>query len=232
MWFFHVAMFLSYHVWLSGSVLVPCMLLARWGAKKWNGLRWLTSSRKRWLLVWAGYGFGKEAVLALLLTWDYSHSLVPPFDYLGWAGMAVHSAINILHVHLGITVEFAVGLALLAVGEAAIDCGLAAIAWWVDLIRGREVHAQLPIERFVICVLLSACTIGIVNSPHFWRSTCSDCFATHGVPFTFFHEGGFAGGEGFVWAGVVGNTVVALALALVLGLVWSRFARRLSSARN
>ena len=75
-------------------------------------------------------------------------------------------------------------------------------------------------------MLFSACVLGVANSPHFWREVCFDCFAPHGVPFVWFHEGGFAGGSGFIWTGVVGNSVTALAVALLLVLVWRRIAEK------
>jgi len=55
-------------------------------------------------------------------------------------------------------------------------------------------------------------------------SPVSDCFAPHGIPFTFFHEGGYAGGAGFVWTGVLENSIVVLVVSLFSGLVWNRLA--------
>jgi hypothetical protein len=103
-------------------------------------------------------------------------------------------------------------------GEMAIDCGLAATVWWIYGVLTRERTAQSKVEKHAICALLSTCVFGIANSPHFWREDCFDCFARHGVPLFYFHEGGFAGGAGFVWTGVVGNTVVVLFVALLLAL--------------
>ncbi len=113
---------------------------------------------------------------------------------------------------------------LKAASEAAIDAGLAAIAWWAHGFLTREVATQRRTERYGISLLLVTCGLGIANNSYFWRSRCSDCFAPHGIPFTFFHEGGFAGGEGFVWTGVLENFVVVLIVALVSGLVWNRLA--------
>ena len=122
----------------------------------------------------------------------------------------------------------ALGLPLQAASEAVIDAGLAAIAWWAYGFLTREVAAQKTTERYGICLLFVTCGLGIANNPYFWSSVCSDCFAPHGFPFTFFHEGGFAGGEGFVSTGILGNSVTALIAALASGLVWNRLAAQTS----
>ena len=226
MWAIYLATYLASHVWLSGSLLLPCMLLVRWGAAKWKGLHRLATNRERWILIWGCFGLTKIALLSALLLywWHREHFLVPPFDYLGWAGMAVLSVLHVFHISSGDVFAFAFGLSLKAVSEAAIDAGLAAIAWWAYGFLTREVAMQRRTERYGICLLLVTCGLGIANNSYFWRSWCSDCFAPHGIPFTFFHEGGFAGGEGFVWMGVLENCIVVLIVALVSGFVWNRLA--------
>jgi hypothetical protein len=192
-----------------------------------GSLRLLTRSKGRWLFVWACFGFVTTTVVSALL-WMKEPEL-PPFDSLGWAWMVVSSVLYVFHIHTGYAaVEFLLGLGLKATGEAAIDCGLAAVAWWTYSVLAREVKTQTTIEKYGTCLLFSACLFGIANNSYFWRSPCADCFAPHGVPFTFFHEGGFAGGEGFVWTGILGNSVVVLVLALVLGLLWSKSGQRTS----
>jgi len=152
--------------------------------------------------------------------------MVLPFDSLGWAGMAVLSVQYVFHINSGDVILFALGLSLKAACEAAIDAGLAAIAWWTYDVLTREVVKQKKTERYGICFLLVTCVLGIANSSYFERSRCDDCFAPHGIPFTFFHEGGFGGGQGFVWTGMLGNSIVVLIVALVSGLVWNRLAAR------
>jgi len=221
----HLPLYLAAHIWLSGSLLLPCMLLVRWGAVKRKGLHLLAKSRSRWILAWGCFGFVGVAAVAALL-WMKNFEL-PPFDSLGWAWMIISSVQYPFHIHTSyIAAQFLFGLVLKATGEAAIDCGLAATAWWVYGVLTQESKARRTIEKYGICFMVSACVLGAVNNSYFWRSPCADCFAPHGVPFTWFHEGGFAGGEGFVWTGVIENSVVVLVLALVLGLAWNKVTRQ------
>lgn len=188
MWLPHLALYLASNVWLSGSVLLPCMLLLRWGVAKWRGLHLPTKTKGPWLFVWACFGFLTTTVISALL-WMINPEL-PPFGYLGWASMVVSSVLYIFHIHTGyVAVEFLLGLGLKATGEAAIDCGLAAVAWWTYSVLTREAKTQTTIEKYSTCLLFSACLFGIANNSHSWRSSCADCFAPHGVPFTFFQKG-------------------------------------------
>ena len=84
-------------------------------------------------------------------------------------------------------------------------------------------------ERYGVGLLFSGCALGIANNFHFARmGTCSDCFRPDGIPFTLFHEGGFAGGEGFVWTGVIADSLVVLVVGIVLGMIWNKLALRYS----
>jgi hypothetical protein len=226
MWVIYLATHLASHVWLSGSLLLPSMLLVRWCAAKWKGLHRLTTSRERWILIWGCYGLTETALLSALLLywWHREHFASLPFDSLGWAGIAVWSVLHVFHISSGDVIVFALGLSLKTASEAAIDAGLAAIAWRAYNFLIREVATQKSTERYGICLLLVTCVLGIANNSYFWRSTCADCFAPHGIPFTYFHEGGFAGGEGFVLTGILENTSVVLIVALVLCLAWNRLA--------
>lgn len=229
MWVSQVALSLVFHIWLSGSVLLPCMLLVRWGAAKWKWLDRLASSRRLWLWIWGCYGFLEVILLAGLYLWRTflwaGRITFVPFDVLGWAGAAVLGFLSTLQAtpqHSGLGFVFVLALALKAVVEVAIDCCLAAVAWWVYGLLSRESAARRRIEMFTVCIWFSVCMLGVANSPHFWREVCFDCYAPHGIPFTYFHEGGLAGDSGFIWKGVVGNFMTALAAALLLFLVWLR----------
>lgn len=224
------ALYLLLHIWLSGSLLLPLMLLVRWGGTKWRGLHWLTGSKKRWLSTWGWYGLVKTIALAALLL----VRLFPayPFDFLGWADRAVWSVLNALHIYNGfILIDFLLGLSLKAISEGAMVCGFAAVVWWVYSWFTGEAGAhrrKVIIERYGICLLLSACVLGIANEVYsFLRpGTSSDFSSPHGIPFTYFHEGGFAGGEGFVYSGVIGNTLVILLFGATLGWVWNWYRRK------
>lgn len=47
---------------------------------------------------------------------------------------------------------------------------------------------------------------------------CDDCFALIGFPFPYYNAGGFAGGGGPIWAGIVGDVVFVL--AVTIGIAW------------
>jgi hypothetical protein len=49
------------------------------------------------------------------------------------------------------------------------------------------------------------------------RVSCYDCFFPYGVPFTIYHEGGYAGGAGFDWAGIGFDAGIVLVIAALLG---------------
>ena len=236
MWPLNIVLSLAFHVLLSGSALVPVMLILRWGTVKWRRLHSLASSRNRWLLIWGLYGFIEMALEGALFLWRgyrWNGELTfVPLDFLGWARGIAEIPIYVFHVQMPIWIVFVAGFALKTAGEMATDCGLAVTAWWVYGALTREPTAQLKVERYTISALFSTCVFGIANSPHFWPWHCSDCFARHGVPFIFFHEGGFAGGAGLVWTGALGDTIVVLTAALFLASGWNRLAQKFSGERR
>ena len=78
-------------------------------------------------------------------------------------------------------------------------------------------------------MLLSACALGIANNLQFMHGeTCADCGERYGTPFTILLEGGFAGFKKYVWGGIIGDTLIVLVVGLVIGLVWSKLARKYS----
>jgi hypothetical protein len=42
---------------------------------------------------------------------------------------------------------------------------------------------------------------------------CADCFFPRGVPFAYYRESGFQGGDGIVWLGLFGDIVICLMAA-------------------
>jgi hypothetical protein len=80
---------------------------------------------------------------------------------------------------------------------------------------------------YVVGVLVSACVFVIINYKNFHRpQSCNDCFLPYGVPFTIYQEGGFAGGAGFIWTGLVGNMVLMLVLGIVSGWILQKISER------
>jgi hypothetical protein len=61
-----------------------------------------------------------------------------------------------------------------------------------------------------------------------WRHEyhCNDCFALSGFPFHYYNHGGYAGGGGYLWLGVIGNIVTLFASAAVLEWTWGELLRR------
>jgi hypothetical protein len=234
MWILHMLL----DTWLFGSLLLAFILLICWGGFKWQALGWLTRTRKRWrwLWIWGCYGFLKAVTIAAIIGAKYFPEFYNAFGFLGWEGTAVWRGFSALHFHSeSFLTEFLLGFSLKAIFDAAIDSGLAAVAWWVHSLLVAEARAQRRItttERYGVCLLFSACALGIANNFHFARmGTCSDCFRPDGIPFTLFHEGGFAGGEGFVWKGVIADSVIVLVVGIALGLIWNKLAVKDSNLR-
>jgi hypothetical protein len=69
----------------------------------------------------------------------------------------------------------------------------------------------------------------VVNTFHFLRRvSCYDCFFPYGVPFTFYRDGGFAGGGGLVLRGLAADTMIVLISAVLVGGLWQWLAEKRS----
>ena len=226
MWFFY----LSCHIWLSGSLLLPFMLLVLWGGTKWTGLSRLTGTKKHWLFTWGCFAFVKTITLAVLsLTRSFPY--IEPVYLSGWAARAVWSALYALRIlNTPLEITFALGFCLDAIVEISMECTFAALVWWVycRLSHKEAAHpTTLMIQGYETTLLCSACALGIANHIYAMRPvTCFDCFWSHGFPFAYYHEGGFAGGEGIVWRGVFADALVIILSGAILGWVWNRFLRK------
>lgn len=81
--------------------------------------------------------------------------------------------------------------------------------------------------RYRLALALACLTFMVANTIHFLRPiTCSDCLFPYGVPFTLYHDGGFAGGAGIAWTGLAADAVCVVAAALMVGRVWEALALR------
>ena len=113
-----------------------------------------------------------------------------------------------------------------AILEAALYGIFAALGWWLFERVSLRRDYRLA-EKCGVAAVFAACLTGLANNIYSLRPvTCFDCFWPHGIPFTFFHEGGFAGGEAFVWRGVIGDALVTLLIAACLLSAWSWFPQR------
>jgi len=148
---------------------------------------------------------------------------VPGFP--GWAGEAAWTVLRPFHLY-NILLDFVLGFLFAAIGETTIGVAFAALVWWIFSLFSEPSDTPrtiAPAQRYAIALLASACILGIANRIYALRPpTCFDCFAPHGFPFTYFHEGGFAGGEGFVWSGVAGDTLLIFAVGVIVGWIWNR----------
>jgi len=131
----------------------------------------------------------------------------------------------------------AVGQTLLHVRSAyiffpiAIACNvilwLTCSAVWRIVRRGSQGTSYTYSISFAAVGLVFA----ILNTVHFLRPpTCWDCFFPYGVPFTLYHDGGYAGGNGFVWGGLAADVGCVVLAALLVGCAWERIARARASA--
>ena len=103
-------------------------------------------------------------------------------------------------------------LALIAAGLIAIEAA--------GYIGGNRTRT-----RFQWCVTAVAPILVVVNIANLLRFvSCADCFFPYGLPFTFYTEGGYGGGAGFVWYGLVGDAGVIFAFASICTLLWNRIA--------
>jgi len=59
---------------------------------------------------------------------------------------------------------------------------------------------------------------------------CWDCFAHYGFPFAYYNMGGFAGGAGIIWPGLLGDLVIVILGAIVMVAVWEFVSRRVSGS--
>jgi hypothetical protein len=64
----------------------------------------------------------------------------------------------------------------------------------------------------------------VVNLKQFYGHHSSDFYVSDGWPFTFFNEGGFLHDSRFVWPGLLGDILLALAAGVGVGASWDRFA--------
>ncbi len=106
----------------------------------------------------------------------------------------------------------AIILALMAIGLVAIE------------IAGK-IGGDTTLRRSQWCVVAASSIVVAANIANLVRPVlCSDCFFPYGLPFTFFTDGGFGGGGGFVWLGLVGNATLIPAAATLCTVLWNQIA--------
>jgi hypothetical protein len=84
-------------------------------------------------------------------------------------------------------------------------------------------------RRYGVAFAATSLTFMIANTAHFLRPvTCFDCFFPYGLPFTFYRDGGYAGGAGLVGRGLVADVLTVIVSAMILGGTWQWHATRRS----
>ena len=56
---------------------------------------------------------------------------------------------------------------------------------------------------------------------------CWDCFAHYGFPFAYYNMGGFVGGAGIIWPGLLGDLVTVIFGAVLIVAIWEFVLRRI-----
>jgi hypothetical protein len=104
----------------------------------------------------------------------------------------------------------------------AIACNL--LLWLMCSTLWRTFRPNTPKNRprsYAIALLTTALVFVVANTIHFLRpAMCADCFFPYGLPFTLYHDGGFAGGAGFVWGGLAADIACVLGIALIVRRIW------------
>jgi hypothetical protein len=222
MWALHLLL----HVWLSASLLLPSMIFILWIALK-CGWR-ITKSKRRWLLIGANFGLVKVSIICAGETALGIYGFGPVGSSQWWTLYLLPHALRMESWRTSWTF----GNLITAMTEMAISFGLAELSWWTfSRLREQTVQRLRGIERYVMSLLFSAYILGFANNLSLWRpATCADCFFPYGFPFTLYHDGGYAGGAGFVWRGIVADSLVLMIFGVVLGYVWNRLSQNPSVA--
>jgi hypothetical protein len=109
----------------------------------------------------------------------------------------------------------------------AIACNL--LLWLMCSTLWRAFRPNTPKNQpnsYAIALFTTALVFVIANTIHLLRpATCADCFFPYGLPFTLYHDGGFAGGAGFVWVGLAADIACVVGIALLIGRIWEVIAR-------
>jgi hypothetical protein len=110
--------------------------------------------------------------------------------------------------------------------STAIACN--AMLWLTSSTGWRMLRRGSPTGRsykYGVALALSGVVFVLVNTAHFLRhADCADCFFRYGLPFTVYHEGGYAGGNAFVWGGLAADVGCVVIFALLLGRIWQAIA--------
>ncbi len=82
--------------------------------------------------------------------------------------------------------------------------------------------------RNVASIVVAYIAFNVANSFYYYKTgvSCADCFFHYGVPFAYFNEGGFGGGGGYIWSGVLADGLLIVGSGVVVALTWKRLVKR------
>jgi len=90
-------------------------------------------------------------------------------------------------------------------------------------------RAQSTFDKYSIALAATCLSFVVANTLHLLRRvTCYDCFFPYGVPFTFYREGGYAGGGGLELHGLVADALTVIVCGVLIGGIWQWFAPKRS----
>jgi hypothetical protein len=162
--------------------------------------------------IFASYGTVYSESVFVRVSWHLGFVLLLPGDLPGQAANQVLIHVRPAYIFIPVTVA-----------SNAILCFTFSGFWRIL----RRSTPKKPWYRYSFALALAGLTFVVANTIHFLRPiSCSDCFFPYGVPFTLYHDGGYAGGAGIAWAGLLSDAGCVVATALVVGGIWERLAKR------
>ena len=104
---------------------------------------------------------------------------------------------------------------------------LAMVAGGLAITEGAgKIGGEVLRKRFQWSIIAATSILLMINLIHFLRPvTCDDCFFPYGLPFTLFTEGGYGGGGGIVWIGLLADAALIPIFAAISVLVWGQTVR-------
>jgi len=77
------------------------------------------------------------------------------------------------------------------------------------------------VRRFLLSLFMITFLFAVADGIKH-RYICYDCFQPHGWPWTYYHDGGFAGGNGYEWPGLVGDLAAILTMSVAVAWIWNK----------
>jgi hypothetical protein len=106
---------------------------------------------------------------------------------------------------------------------------LQAIANW-----GNRIMSAIRCQAFWLGLLSSFLVFGWANYNSYtkmYEGSCDDCFVYFGFPFDLYQGGGYAGGQGMLWLGLMANISIALLTGICFGWLLKLFLQRGTATR-